>query len=120
MKVKVRQAGVKATRTADGKLPSAGLEVTINAYVAPVKSVEVTLATTSVAVGGTVKATATVKDESDKTVSDATITWKSSDTSIATVDENGTVIGVAAGKATITATCDGKSGTAEVTVTAAN
>ena len=120
VKVKVRQAGVKATRTADGKLPSAGLEVTINAYVAPVKSVEVTLATTSVAVGGTVKATATVKDESDKTVSDATITWKSSDTSIATVDENGTVIGVAAGKATITATCDGKSGTAEVTVTAAN
>ena len=119
VKVKVRQAGVKATGIADGKLPSAGLEVTINAYVAPVKSVEVTLATTSVAVGGTVKATATVKDESDKTVSDATITWKSSDTNIATVDENGTVTGVAAGKATITATCDGKSGTAEVTVTAA-
>ena len=120
VKVKVRQAGVKATRTADGKLPSAGLEVTVKAYVAPVKSVEVTLATTSVAVGGTVKATATVKDESDKTVSGATITWKSSNESIATVDENGTVTGVAAGKATITATCDGKSGTAEVTVTAAN
>ena len=120
VKVKVRQAGVKATRTADGKLPSAGLEVTVKAYVAPVKSVEVTLATTSVAVGGKVKATATVKDESDKTVSGATITWKSSDERIATVDESGTVTGVSAGEATITATCDGKSGTAEVTVTAAN
>ena len=120
VKVKVRQAGVKATRTADGKLPSAGLEVTVKAYVAPVKSVEVTLTTTSVAVGGKVNATATVKDESDKTVSGATITWKSSAESIATVDQSGTVTGVSAGKATITATCDGKSGTAEVTVTTAD
>ena len=120
VKVKVRQAGVKATRTADGKLPSAGLEVTVKAYVAPVKSVEVTLTTTSVAIDGKVNATATVKDESDKTVSGATITWKSSAESIATVDQSGTVTGVSAGKATITATCDGKSGTAEVTVTAAD
>ena len=34
-KVKVRQAGVKATKTTDGKLPSAALEVTVKAYVAP-------------------------------------------------------------------------------------
>ena len=35
VKVKVRQAGVKATKTADGKLPSAALEITVKAYVAP-------------------------------------------------------------------------------------
>ncbi len=35
VKVKVRQAGVKATKTTDGKLPSAALEVTVKAYVAP-------------------------------------------------------------------------------------
>lgn len=35
VKVKVRQAGVKATKTSDGKLPSAALEVTVKAYVAP-------------------------------------------------------------------------------------
>ncbi len=35
VKVKVRQAGVKATNTTDGKLPSAALEVTVKAYVAP-------------------------------------------------------------------------------------
>ncbi len=34
-KVKVRQAGVKASKTADGKLPSAALEITVKAYVAP-------------------------------------------------------------------------------------
>ena len=32
VKVKVRQAGVKATKTTDGKLPSAALEVTVKAY----------------------------------------------------------------------------------------
>ena len=47
------------------------------------------------------------------------LTWKSDDTSIATVDANGKVTGVAAGKTTITATtANGKSATCEVTVQA--
>lgn len=39
------------------------------------------------------------------------VTWTSSNTSIATVDSDGKVTGVALGSVTITATCDGKSGT---------
>lgn len=46
-----------------------------------------------------------------------TITWASSDTGVATVS-NGVVTGEAAGSATITATCNGKSDTCAVTVSA--
>lgn len=70
---------------------------------------------TTVAVGGTRKITATTVP------ADATITWTSSDTTKATVS-NGTVTGVAAGSATITAsiTVDGTTytDTTIVTVTA--
>ncbi len=56
----------------------------------------------------------------DKT--DATVTWSSSDSKVATVDAQGHVTGVGAGKATITATSNAdktKSDSVEVTVKAA-
>jgi uncharacterized protein YjdB len=47
------------------------------------------------------------------------LTWKSDDETIATVDANGKVTGVAAGKTTVTATtANGKSASCEVTVQA--
>lgn len=45
------------------------------------------------------------------------VTWASSATGKATVDDNGVVTGVASGSATITATCDGKTASCVVTVT---
>lgn len=48
-----------------------------------------------------------------------TITWSSSDDATAEVDADGIVTAVAAGTATITATCSGKTDTCAVTVTAA-
>ena len=46
------------------------------------------------------------------------VTWKSGNTSVATVDENGKVTGVSEGTAEITATVEGVSGSATVTVKA--
>lgn len=45
-----------------------------------------------------------------------TVSWTSSSTGKATVDDNGVVTGVASGSSTITATCDGKTASCVVTV----
>lgn len=60
---------------------------------------------------GTLKATVEPTDATEKT-----ITWTSDKPSIATVDANGNVTGVAVGTATITAKAGGKSATCTVTV----
>ncbi len=66
-----------------------------------VTSVKLSKSKKSLNIGDTFTLTATVKpnDATDKSV-----TWSSSDTSVATVDENGVVTAVAEGTATITAT----------------
>lgn len=58
--------------------------------------------TEPIAIGGTFSSTPTLK-AGEQTLSGKTITWSSDNENVATVDENGTVTGVAAGKANITA-----------------
>ena len=85
-----------------------------------VTSVSLNKTTLSLTVNGsnkgseTLTATVNPNDATDKTVS-----WTSSDTSVATVD-NGTVTAVAAGTSTITATAGKKTATCAVTVTDAS
>lgn len=67
----------------------------------------------TVAVGGTTTLRAAMEGTYTYLV---TPIWSSSDESVATVDANGNVTGVALGEATITVTAGGKSATAEVTV----
>lgn len=55
-----------------------------------------------IAIGGTFSSTPTLK-AGEQTLSDKTITWSSDKEKVATVDANGTVTGVAAGNAKITA-----------------
>src|SRR5207249_6605277 len=56
------------------------------------------------------------KDANGNSISGRTITWASGSTAVATVSASGFVTGVAAGSVTITATSEGQSGTATITV----
>jgi len=84
-----------------------------------VTTVTVAPSSASVGVGANTTLQATVKDQNGTVMSGQSVSWSTSDASIATVNSSGVVAGVGAGSATITATCAGKSGTATITVTAA-
>src|SRR6185295_2940954 len=101
------------TATSEGKTGTAAITVTL----VPVASVTVSPASPTVTAGQTVQLTATPKDANGNPLTGRTITWSSSNTSVATVSSSGLVSGVVAGSATITATSEGQSGTAAITVT---
>ena len=100
------------TATSEGKTGAA----TISVVPMPVGSVTVSPATANVSVGQTTTLSATVRDTSGAVVVDRTVTWRSSNTAIATVSSAGVVTGVAQGTVTVTATSETRSGSAAVTV----
>ena len=77
-----------------------------------VQSIALNTSTASVAVSGTVQLLAIVGPGSGN------VEWSSATTAKATVDSNGVVTGVASGSSVITATCNGKTASCTVTVTA--
>ena len=83
-----------------------------------VKSVSVGPASASVAVGATRQLAATLKDVNGGTLTGRTVTWASGAPAVATVSATGLVKAVTTGSATITATSEGITGTAVITVTA--
>ena len=104
------------TATCSGKTGSSA--VTVTAPPPPVvTTVTVAPSSASILVGATTPLTATVRDASGNVMTGQTIVWSTSNAAAATVNSNGVVTGVAAGSATITATCAGKIGSSAVTVT---
>ena len=99
------------TASSGGKSGTASLQVDP----APVTSVAVTPPFDTTTVGSTVQLTASIQ-ESNAPRHGHAVDWKSSDDHIARVDRQGLVTGVAPGDATITATTQGQSGDAVVTV----
>src|SRR5204862_26128 len=100
-----------------GGLSNVASAVTSASAPTPVASVTVTLNSNSLSVGQSTQAVATVKDSSGNTLTGRTITYASSNTSVATVSSTGLVAAVAAGPAVITATSETVSGSATLTVT---
>lgn len=84
----------------------------------PVASVTVAPTTASLGVGDTQQLTATTFDASNNNLG-RPVTWSSGDPSRATVSAAGLVTAVAQGVAIVTATSEGKSGSAQITVTPA-
>ena len=105
------------TATSEGKTGQAQITVTAAAPV-PVATVIISPASTSVPIGSTVQLTATTKDATGQTLTGRVITWSSADINLATVNGTGLVAGVAAGTVAVTATSEGKSTPAQITVTA--
>ena len=74
-----------------------------------VSSVEITQRTLTVGVGSSVVLQALARDASGRPLTDRTIVWTSSDTTIARVSAAGVVTALREGDATIAATAEGKS-----------
>src|SRR5439155_1438945 len=100
------------TATSEGQSGTALISVTA----APVASVAVTPAAVGLQPGGTVQLTATPKDANGNPLTGRGVVWTSSTGAVATVGSSGLVTAVATGGATITATSEGQSGTASITV----
>ncbi|MEN9509963.1 MAG: hypothetical protein RLZZ621_2526, partial [Gemmatimonadota bacterium] len=100
------------TATVEGKTASTTVTVTQ----APVATITLSPSAVSVWVDSTSQLTATLKDANGTTLTNRTVTWSSSNTTVAQVNSDGKVGGITPGTATITATAEGKSATVAVTV----
>ena len=112
-KVKGIKAGT-ATITAQAGDKKATCKVVVTKSVIEVTSITLDKTTLSLTVGAEETLTATVKPDN---ATDKTVTWTSSNTAVATVN-NGKVKGIKAGTAVITAKAGDKSAKCNVTVTA--
>src|SRR3989442_4430744 len=92
--------------------------VSLGSETPSVSVASVTLLPASVGVGQTVQLTAALTDAAGSPLSGRVVTWASGAPAVAKVSRSGLVAGVAAGPGTITATSEGQSGAAAITVTA--
>ena len=100
------------TATSEGKNGTATITVTQ----AAVATVTVTPSPLTMSVGQHTQLTATLSDAAGNVLNGRTVTWSSSNPAVATVSAQGVLTAVAVGSTTITATSEGKSGTAAVTI----
>jgi uncharacterized protein YjdB len=100
--------------TSGGKSANAVVTVTL----IPVAAVTVTPGSASLVAGAATPLAAAVTDANGNVLSGRAVAWTSANTSIATVSDQGLVTGVAAGTTTVTATSEGKTGVAQIVVTA--
>lgn len=108
----VAPGGAVITVASEGK--TAVVAVTVSSV--PIASIAVSPGADEVVVSQTLQLTAVAKDGAGGTLTGRTVAWATSDAAKATVSSTGLVTGVAAGAVTITASAEGKSGSASITV----
>src|SRR5256885_3465914 len=99
------------TATSEGKTASAPVSVNAPPPV-PVSSVTVSPATISLQVGASAQLSAVTRDANGAVLTNRVISWTSANTAIATVSNAGLVTAVALGSVSISATSEGKIGSA--------
>jgi uncharacterized protein YjdB len=115
----VAPGNVQVAASAGGISGMATVSVTARTTTVPVAQVRVTPASSSAAEGDFVQLTATPLDASGAFLSGRVVMWTSSNQSVAIVSSTGRVHGVSPGAVTITAASEGRSGTAQVSITPA-
>ncbi|WP_373065315.1 Ig domain-containing protein, partial [Gemmatimonas sp.] len=91
---------------------------TITVLPVPIASVSVSLSSLIVRMGQMVTAVAVVRDSAGNALPGRAVTWSSSIPAVASVSLNGAVTGIAEGSTIISATLEGRSASAAVSVTA--
>ncbi|MGI8400913.1 MAG: Ig-like domain-containing protein [Gemmatimonadaceae bacterium] len=82
----------------------------------PVASVSVSLAASSLRPGTTTQASATLRDANGNVLTGRSVAWSSTTETVATVNASGVVTAINLGTTTVTATSEGQSGGASLTV----
>ncbi len=106
-------SGTATVTAANGGVTSNGAAITVQQEVA---SLELSGDSAAIIVGDTLMLAATAKDANNNPVVDASVTWSTSDMTVATVDAQGLVRAVGDGAATITAAAGSVTGVATLTV----
>jgi uncharacterized protein YjdB len=101
-----------------GSLSNIASAATTSSAPAPVATVTVSPASSSLLIGATVQLAAVTRDAGNNVLTGRVVTWSSSNSAVSRVSASGLVTAVAAGSATITATSETKTGTAAITVSA--
>jgi hypothetical protein len=100
------------TATSEGR----SAQLTITVIPPPVASVEVAPTVLELDAGETAPLTAILRDASGNELTGREVVWEASDTGVATVDDDGVVTAAAPGNAVLTATSEGRTGGANLTV----
>ena len=106
-------SGTATVTAANGGVTSNGAAITVQQEVT---SLELSSDSAAIIVGDTLMLAATAKDANNSLVVDASVTWSTSDMTVATVDAQGLVRAVGDGAATITAAAGSATGVATLTV----
>jgi uncharacterized protein YjdB len=118
-RVSAAASGSAVIRATSGSHSGAATVEVRSSGPAPVAVVSINPTSATLKEGETLDLSVLLKDSNGNTLTGRTITWSSSNTGVATVSSSGRVSAVKAGSATITATSEGRSGTAGVGVQAA-
>jgi uncharacterized protein YjdB len=103
-----------ATITATSEARSAAVGVTVAQV--PAASVQVSPPRDTIVLGQTTQLAATVRDSVGALLTGRVVSWNSASAALATVSSTGLVLGVAPGTVTISATAEGRTGTAVIVV----